>query len=176
MDELPPLPLPAQPKNCGLAIWSLVLGILSPTCFYILTAIPAVICGHVAMSCIKRAGGALGGNGLAIAGLVTGYLGIALSLVVLPILLAIAIPNFVRATNTPSRNPGINNLRQIDGAKQQWALENKKQETDTPTPDDIRVYIKNERFPVSPEGGTCQINPVGKEPTCSIPDHRLPTP
>ena len=175
MNATPPLPPSAKLKTCGLATWSLVLGILSLTCFYILTAIPAVICGHVAMSRIKRAGGALCGNGLAIAGLVTGYVGIALSLVVLPILVAIAIPNFVRARH-PSGNACVNNLRQIDGAKQCWALENKKEATDTPTADDIRVYIKNERFPVCPQGGTYQINPVGKEPTCSIPGHRLPAP
>lgn len=176
MNETLPPPLANPPKNSGLAIWSLVLGILSLTCFYILTAIPAVICGHVAMSRIKRSGGALCGNGLAIAGLVTGYLGIALSLVVLPMLLAIAIPNFVKARNTAMMNACISNLRQIDGMKQQWALENKKEATDTPTQDDFKVYIKNNQFPICPEGGTYQINPVGKDPTCSIPEHRLPTP
>jgi competence protein ComGC len=131
-------------------------------------------CGHVAHQ--ARRWGALGGNGLAIAGLVTGYLGIALSLVVLPILLAIAIPNFVKARQFEKTNACIQNLRQIDNAKQQWALENKQEPTDTPTVDDIKVYIKGPQFPDCPEGGTYQINPVGKDPTCSIPDHRLPPP
>jgi len=40
--------------------------------------------------------------------------------------LVIAIPNFIRARNTPARNACVNNLRQINGAKQQWALENQK--------------------------------------------------
>ena len=167
MNGTPPSPVPSQPKNCGLAIWSLVLGILSLTCFYIFTAIPAVICGHTALSRIKRSGGALTGNGLAIGGLVTGYLGIAMSICLIPMLAAIAIPNFVRARNTAQRNACINNLRQIDGAKQQWALEHKKPDTDTPASSDLVFYMKDAQFPVCPAGGTYTINPVNAEPTCS---------
>jgi hypothetical protein len=103
-------------------------------------------------------------------------LGLALLFAVLALLLALAIPNFVRARTTKSRNACVNNLRVIDGAKQQWALENKKLDTNTPTADDIKVYIKNERFPTCPNDGTYQINPVGKNPTCSIggEGHSLP--
>src|SRR5215831_18946939 len=58
---------------------------------------------------------------------------------IIGLLAAIAIPNFVRARQTSQTNACINNLRQIDGAKQQWALENGKQATDLPqwagTPD-----------------------------------------
>lgn len=43
---------------------------------------------------------------------------------IIGLLAAIAIPNFVRARTTSQQNACINNLRQIDGAKQQWALEN----------------------------------------------------
>jgi hypothetical protein len=107
-------------------------------------------------------------------GCTTRYVGFAILFVVLAMMLALAIPNFIRARNTRCCNACVNNLRQIDGAKQQWAVENKKEATDTPTPDDIRVYIKNSQFPDCPEGGTYQVNPVGKDPTCSIPDHRLP--
>ena len=51
---------------------------------------------------------------------------------IIGLLAAIAIPNFVRARQTSQTNACINNLRQIDGAKQQWALENGKQQGDTP--------------------------------------------
>src|SRR5438034_9879767 len=104
MNQPPPVPTPIQPKNSGLAIWSLVLGILSLTCFYLFTGIPAVICGHIAHSRIKRSGGALEGSGLALAGLITGYIGIALSVVIVPLLAAIAIPNFVKARDTAQKN------------------------------------------------------------------------
>jgi prepilin-type N-terminal cleavage/methylation domain-containing protein len=45
---------------------------------------------------------------------------------IIGLLAAIAIPNFVKARTTAQKNACINNLRQIDGAKQQWALENGK--------------------------------------------------
>ena len=178
MNGTPPSPVPSQPKNCGLAIWSLVLGILSLTCFYIFTAIPAVICGHTALSRIKRSGGALTGDGLAIGGLVTGYLGIALSIFLIPLLAAIAIPNFVRARNTAQKNACINNLRQINGAKQQWALENKKEDTDTPAQAEVSHFIKGNQFPLCPAGGTYTINAMNTDPTCSksADGHWLPSP
>jgi competence protein ComGC len=178
MNETPPPPPPPlnlqPPKNSPLAIWSLILGILSLTCFYILTAIPAVICGHMAMSRIKRSGGALTGNGLAIGGLVTGYLGIALTLLVIPLLAAIAIPNFVKARNTAQMNACINNLRIIEGAKEQWKLEYKKETTDIPTQADLSVYLRNGQFPTCPAGGVYKINSAGEPAACSIPGHQLP--
>src|SRR5215471_5997399 len=51
---------------------------------------------------------------------------------IIGLLAAIAIPNFVRARTTSQMNACINNLRQIDGAKQQWALENGKDQNQTP--------------------------------------------
>ena len=60
---------------------------------------------------------------------------------IIGLLAAIAIPNFVRARQTSQTNACINNLRQIDAAKQQWALENGKQATDTPTSTSLNVYV-----------------------------------
>ena len=93
----PPIPVPgspfpaAVPQTSGLAIASLVLGILS---FFTagLTGIAAVICGHLATGRIKRSNGRLVGRGIAIAGLVTGYLGFVL--IFLGILAGIALPVF----------------------------------------------------------------------------------
>src|SRR5689334_3929019 len=96
-EPIPPIAVPPQPKTSPLAIWSLVLGILSLTCFSIFTAIPGVICGHKALSRIKGSSGAVTGQGMAIAGLVTGYLGIAWAVIMIPLMMAIAIPNFIKA-------------------------------------------------------------------------------
>ncbi|MGB7768760.1 MAG: hypothetical protein WBN22_07885 [Verrucomicrobiia bacterium] len=85
---------------------------------------------------------------------------------------AIAIPNFVKARETAQRNACINNLRQIDAAKQQWALEKGKQATDVPTWDDLKPYLY--RIPHCPAGGTYTINAVGVPPQCSVPGHVLP--
>ena len=117
------------------------------------------------------------GDGLAIAGLITGYIGIVLAITIIPLMLAIAIPNFVRAREAAQMNACINNLRQIDGAKQEWALENNKKGSDTPTQADLVRFInKNGPFPVCPAGGTYTIGAVSNAPTCSIPKHKLPEP
>ena|SRR5437016_4449865 len=68
----------------------------------------------------------------------------------------------------------INNLRQIDGAKQQWALENKKAAEDVPTATDLASYFKGNALPVCPAGGAYTINAVVVDATCSIPGHVLP--
>ena len=60
---------------------------------------------------------------------------------IIGLLAAIAIPNFVRARKTSQTNACINNLRQIDSAKQQWALEQGKKSTDTPASTSLNVYI-----------------------------------
>ncbi len=60
---------------------------------------------------------------------------------IIGLLAAIAIPNFVRARTTAQANACINNLRQIDGAKQQWALENKAAATSSPLITDIQPYL-----------------------------------
>jgi len=161
-------------KTSALAIWSLVLGILSLFCFTIFAAIPGVICGHKALSRIKNSGGTLTGNGLAIAGLVTGYLGIAWAMVFIPMMLAIAIPNFVKARDMAMTNACINNLRQIDAAKNQWALEHNKTAEDIATVNDLTPYLKNHQMPVCIAGGTYTLGKVSEPATCSIPNHKEP--
>jgi prepilin-type N-terminal cleavage/methylation domain-containing protein len=60
---------------------------------------------------------------------------------IIGLLAAIAIPNFVRSRATAQKNTCINNLRQIDGAKQEWALEKGKTGTDSPAVSDIGPYL-----------------------------------
>src|SRR5688500_20310266 len=93
----PSYPDQTAPKNAGIAITSLVLGILSFICFGPLTGIPAIICGHMALKRIRNSQGTLTGDGFGLAGLIMGYINLALSLIMIPLLLAIAIPNFVKA-------------------------------------------------------------------------------
>lgn len=85
---------------------------------------------------------------------------------------AFVIPNLVRALTTPASNACVNNLRQIDGAKQQWMLEERKTTNDTPSWEDIRPYLGrgNEGFlPKCPHGGTYTIGKVGEDPKCTYP-------
>jgi chromosome segregation ATPase len=71
-------------------------------------------------------------------------------------------------------NACINNLRQIDAAKQQWALENDKTADAIPPAQDLLPYFRGGIFPVCPSGGTYTINAVGAPPTCSVSGHVLP--
>jgi prepilin-type N-terminal cleavage/methylation domain-containing protein len=60
---------------------------------------------------------------------------------IIGLLAAIAIPNFLRARSTSQQNACINNLRQIDGAIQQWALETGAKPTDAVTGANIQPYM-----------------------------------
>jgi prepilin-type N-terminal cleavage/methylation domain-containing protein len=80
---------------------------------------------------------------------------------IIGLLAAIAIPNFVKARTTSQQNACINTLRQIDGAKQQWALENKASITASPAFTDISVYLKNSV--TCPAGGATATNFANKE-------------
>ena len=97
---------------------------------------------------------------------------------IIGLLAAIAIPNFVRARNTAQQNACINNLRQLDGGKQQWALENKQSDSATPSNTDVAAYLKNNMFPHCPAAGTYTVGAVSTDPTCNAPsnNHVLPTP
>jgi hypothetical protein len=66
----------------------------------------------------------------------------------------------------------INHLRQIDGAKEQWALENHKKPKDIVTTNDIAAYIKG-GMPKCPQGGIYIIGRVGTTPHCTFPGHTL---
>jgi prepilin-type N-terminal cleavage/methylation domain-containing protein len=94
---------------------------------------------------------------------------------IIGLLAAIAVPNFVKARTTAQKNACINNLRQIDGAVQQWALE-KKMAADAAVDNDpvtgILAYLKNSV--VCPAGGSTfadsyQTTTVSEVPTCISP-------
>ena len=88
-------------------------------------------------------------------------------LVVCLVLAAIAIPNFLRPRTTACKNGCIANLRQIDGAKQQWALENKSGSDDVATVADVSTYLKGGVLPLCEEGGTYTVGKVSENPICS---------
>ena len=91
---------------------------------------------------------------------------------IIGLLAAIAIPNFVKARSTSQQNACINNLRQIDAAAQQLAME-KGLTTGSAVnfPTDLTPYIKlnaNGSVPVCPAGGSYTDATVGNAPTCTL--------
>lgn len=92
---------------------------------------------------------------------------------IIGILVGIAVPGFIRARTQAQGQACNENLAKIDGAKEQWALENNESTgtsvawTDLAA-DDGTLYLKSQ--PECPAGGTYTIGNVGTDPTCSEAD------
>ncbi len=99
---------------------------------------------------------------------------------IIGLLAAIAIPSFVKARSTSQKNACINNLRQIDSAKEQWALEYRKVSGDTIVTtgtNGVNQYIKGDT-PICPAGGEYTYGVVSTNPVCSLAsteNHKLAT-
>jgi prepilin-type N-terminal cleavage/methylation domain-containing protein len=96
---------------------------------------------------------------------------------IIGLLAGIAIPNFIKARETARKNACVNNLRLIDSAIQQWALEENKNSTDQVSVDKLTTYLNrggtgaiNGTGPGAvkcPSGGTYTVTTVDARPTCS---------
>ena len=96
---------------------------------------------------------------------------------IIGLLAAIAIPNFVRARTQSQMNACVNNLRQIDGAIQQWALETKQAANAAATTIDVTPYLKSPAICPSAGSGALgaagfaasyALTTVSNSPTCKI--------
>jgi general secretion pathway protein G len=91
---------------------------------------------------------------------------------IIGLLSAIAVPNFVKARTTSQTDACYNNLRQIDGAAQTFALENNKQPSSTYILSDIKAYLHLDRsgnLPSCPAGGSYGPGMTfGVPPKCSV--------
>ncbi len=85
-------------------------------------------------------------------------------------LAAITIPNFIKAKTSAQSNSIINNLRQLDGAKQQWALENGKSANDVPTLSDLIPFMGRggAGLPQPVMGETYVVGRVGEPVTAEL--------
>jgi prepilin-type N-terminal cleavage/methylation domain-containing protein len=99
---------------------------------------------------------------------------------IIGLLASMAIPTFMVARTSSQRKACINNLRQIDAAKQQWALETRQGTNSTPVFTVLRDYLRGEV--VCPAGGLAfsdsyTINPLMTKPECvkKPTDHLAPT-
>lgn len=99
---------------------------------------------------------------------------------IVAIIFSIALPNYLKTGKVSARNICINNLKQIDGAVEQWALDKSIPQGVTPTSsqeEEIYGYVKSGK-PKCPSGGEYTIHAVGDNPqvTCNREDegHKLP--
>jgi hypothetical protein len=119
--NVPPAPVIAhQPRHTsGLAVASLILGIVS--WFTVgLPAIPAVICAHLSLSRIKHSAGAVGGWGMAVAGLILGYLSM---IFLVGLLAALALPAITGTMDKAQATKSLAQARQIGVACRQYAAD-----------------------------------------------------
>jgi prepilin-type N-terminal cleavage/methylation domain-containing protein len=87
---------------------------------------------------------------------------------IIGLLAAIAIPNFVRARAVSAANACINNLRQLDGAKQQYAMEKKQGPTVSGDSTFLSSYLNSTVFPVCPaDSAAYNLTALGSATVCS---------
>lgn len=106
---------PAQTST--KAIISLVCGLCL---FFFPLSVVAIILGHLSLSEIKKSAGRLAGEGIATAGLILGYVGVATIPIIL-IIAAIAIPNLLRARMAANESSALASLRTITTAELTYA-------------------------------------------------------
>lgn len=93
---------------------------------------------------------------------------------IIGMILAIALPNFLKYRTYAQTQLCIENLSQIEAAKQQWGLETKKNTGDEPAVSDLvgpDKWIKS--YPECPSGGSYTYQPIGTDATCTISGHSL---
>jgi prepilin-type N-terminal cleavage/methylation domain-containing protein len=93
---------------------------------------------------------------------------------ILGLIVALAIPNFFKARTNSRIQMCIENLSQIESAKQLWGVEHGKTDGDAPTEADLigpALYIK--KMPLCPGGGTYDFKSIGTVATCTLPRHQL---
>jgi hypothetical protein len=123
----PPVPVPPQAvakKTPGLALASLILGIVSilGAAVLVIPTILAIVFGHISLSRIRKDPN-LTGSGMAIAGLVLGYVSIVFGIIFAGLMAAMAIPAFQKVREASVQKVVMNDARQIAMAAQQVMLE-----------------------------------------------------
>jgi len=96
---------------------------------------------------------------------------------IIGLLASIAIPSFLKARNTAQQNACINNLRQIDGGKEQAALADRWSDTAVAITTVVNQYIKGNTTPFCPAGGNYTYDTVSVNPRCDfigVTTHKLP--
>jgi prepilin-type N-terminal cleavage/methylation domain-containing protein len=89
---------------------------------------------------------------------------------IIGLLAALAVPHSLKARSTAQKSICISNLRQVDSAKQQWAVEMKKTDGAACNDVDVVPYIKGLKMPQCPAGGanSYTVNAIGEAPVCTI--------
>ena len=91
---------------------------------------------------------------------------------IIGLLIAIAVPNWIKTRERAQRDICIENLQQLETAKTLWSLETGQAEGTEPDEADLigpTLYLKT--MPECPAGGEYLLNPVGVVPECDVEGH-----
>ena len=178
MTEAPPLPtatsqISSPPVTSKAAVFSLILGILSNLCLWLLGSIPAIILVIVAIRNINRNSSTVGGKGLAIAGIITGGTGLIIGSVVFSIFF-IGVSAYQKGAN---RSRCILQMATVQKLVLTHANLEKLKHGDVVTIDDLIAKGYITETPTCPDGGTYTF--LGKVPDSETAyiecDHKDPT-
>ena len=86
---------------------------------------------------------------------------------IIGMLAVIAWPNYVKYRARAQVGTCINNLKQIEGAKAQWAFENRKNNTDVPQISDVTPFLQHGTTPECPAGGSYRPRRIARQATCT---------
>jgi prepilin-type N-terminal cleavage/methylation domain-containing protein len=87
---------------------------------------------------------------------------------IMGLIAGMAVPSFFKARANAQRTCCIHNLRQLEAAKQNWAMEKGKRDGVKPKVKDITPYLQDQRMPVCPGGGNYLLQRLGRDPYCSL--------
>ena len=88
--------------------------------------------------------------------------------VIIGMLAMIAWPNYIKYRSRAQVSTCVNNLQKIEGAKAQWAFENRKDNDAIPAMDDLAPFLQHDATPYCPADGTYRPRRVSKVATCSL--------
>lgn len=114
---------PAGPApTSGMAVTSLVLGISGFFC--LVTAIPGLILGFLAMKKIKASEGRMGGHSMALAGTIVSGVAMLMSVAIIALYAALLLPALAKAKSRAQTISCVNNLKQLSLAVRMYAGDN----------------------------------------------------
>ena len=92
---------------------------------------------------------------------------------IIGLLAAIAIPSFIKARQESQTKGCVNNLRIMDAAKEQAAMEqgwanNQAIADGSGEETNVLAYVKGNAVPTCPANGTYTWNAIGSDPTCTL--------
>ena len=93
---------------------------------------------------------------------------IAIVVLIIGVLAALAIASFAKAKEASRASVCLNTQRQIDSAKEQYAVEYRAPNGHVVVWDEIAKYLKHRSLPDCPSGGTYDLKTIGQDCQCSI--------